>query len=639
MRLHLLLILLPLILLSARPGFKEGVSLYNQGAYWEALRIFAELAEEEPSLNPHRSASSYMRIRCYNKLGFSQRALMLAREFPASYPQSEYLDDLTFLIGEIHLNLGDAREAAWYFANSAASTDNKKIRRAARKYTESLVGTVCDTDDLHALAGRSINRTGQFLALLVAERFLKDGERGEAIDILFNLRPYIKDEDLRKRAIKLYEGFSASAPDTVHVAVVLPLTGALSTIGAPILDGIKYAAMTYMDSTDLAVKLHIFDNESKLSETIRIARIVRDDSKIVTQIGPLTNENIKGTAAVIEGRRIPIIAPTATEDDLTGLSDGIFQFRATRERKAIALAEYAVQILGLETFAIISPSTEYGQQFADNFATRVDELGGQIQYQGWYVGEPTDISYVHFRRIREIGLEELYLKFQADSLRLDSLMTGMITEGDSVNIYEKQLWPILKKSRPTRGDSLNVELSHIDGLFFPIHKGSVPYIASQIAHNNLNTHVLGDENWLDRESLRKNATNLPKLTLVAGDRLGFQEIGKTFSDEYNRIFKHQPEQYDLMGFDVMGMVLDASQYAGGSGAKLWDVLINSPTYEGLVHQIQWGGNTKRENDLVFLMDYVDKSFELTGYYDNSGFFSMDSVATDSTTAESPSAIE
>lgn len=628
MRVYFLFLLIPLILFSARPEFKEGVSLYNKGAYWEALRIFAELADEDETLNPQRSASAYMRIRSYNKLGFSQRALMLAREFPASYSKSDYLDDLEFLLGEIYLDLGDAREAAWYFANSAASTSDKKIRKAAREYSESLIGSVCNVDDLHALAARSIDRPGQFLALLVAERFLEDGDRGEAIDILFNLRPYIQDDDLRKRAIKLYDRFTPAYSDTLQVAVVLPLSGALSSIGAPLLDGIRFAVMTYMDSTKQAVNLHIFDNAGELSESIKIARIIRDDPHIIAQIGPLTNENIKGTAAVLEGHRIPIIAPTATENHLTNLSDGIFQFSATRERKAISLAEYAVLTLGLKTFAIIAPSTEYGQQLADNFATRVDELGGLIQYQGWYAGEPTDISKIHFGRIRELGLEELYQKMQVDSLRLDSLLTGLISEGDSVNIYEKQLEPILKKSRPTRADSLKVELSHIDGLFFPIHRGSITYIAAQIAYNNMNSHILGDENWLDGQTLRKNSSYLPKLTLVTGDRLGLQEISKPFADEYMRIFKHWPEQYDFLGFDAMGMVLNAAQYAGGSGSRLWEVLINSPTYEGLVHQVQWGGKTKRENDLVFLMDYVDKTFKLTGYYDNSGFFSMDSVVTE-----------
>ncbi|MEA3286115.1 MAG: penicillin-binding protein activator [Candidatus Marinimicrobia bacterium] len=634
---RLLFLLIPLLLFGARPEFKEGVNLYEQGSYWEALRIFAELSDEDASLNKQRSASSYMRIRCYNKLGFNQRALMLAREFPGTFPASDYLDDLQFLLGEIYLDLGDVREAAWNFAGSAAVTRDKKIRRAAREYTESLVGTVCDVDDLHVLATRSIDRTGQFLALLVAERFLKDGNQSESLNILFNLRPYIQDDDLRRRAMHLYDRFGALQPDTLHIAVVLPLSGALTTIGTPILDGIRYAAMTYMDSTSQSVNLHIYDNRSKLSESIRIARQVRDDPRIIAQIGPLTNENIKGTAAVLEGHQIPIIAPAATENQLTNLSTGIFQFRATRERKAIAMAEYAVRTLGMKTFAIIAPSTEYGQQFADNFATRVDELGGLIQYQGWYVGEPTDLSKVHFRRIREQGLEELYLKMQEDSLRLDSLLTGMITEGDSVNIYEEQLQPILRKSRPTRGDSLKVELSHIDGMFFPIHEGSIPYILYQLASNNLTTHILGDENWLDRAILKKNASYIPELTLVAGNRLGFQEIASSYSDEYIRLFNRHPEQYDLMGFDAMGMVLNASQYAGGSGSRLWEVLINSPGYEGLVHQVQWGGNTRRENDLVFLMDYVDKGFELTGYYDNFGFFSMDSL--DSLEMESPSEIE
>ena len=297
----------------------------------------------------------------------------------------------------------------------------------------------------------------------------------------------------------------------------------------------------------------------------------------------------------------------------------------------MAMAEYAVQILGLQTFAIIAPSTEYGQQLADNFAVRVDELGGIIQYQGWYVGEPKDLSKVHFRRIREQGLEELYHKFQADSLRLDSLLIGLTSEGDSVNVYEEQLQPIFRKSRPTRGDSLGVELSHIDGIFFPIHEGNMRYILYQLASDNLNTHVLGDENWLDKDILKKEvARYITDLTLVAGDRLGFQQISPAFSDEYIRIFKHRPDQYDYMGFDVMGMLLEAAQYAGGSSSKLWEVMINSPNYEGLVHQVQWGGDTRRENDLVFLMDYVENAFQLTGYYDNSGFFSMDSLEVEST---------
>jgi len=639
MRLFILSFLLPLFLLGARPEFKEGVSLYNQGAYWEALRIFAELAEEDATINPQQSASAYMRIRCYNKLGYVQRALMLARQFPLSYTESEYLDDLIFLTGEIYLNIGDPREAAWYFANSAATTKDRKIRKEARKYTESLVGTVCSESDLQALATKSIDRTGQYLALLVANRYLDEGKRGESLNILFNLRPYIQEEDLRKLAIQLYDNIGSSAVDTIHVAVVLPLSGSLSSIASPILSGIRYAAMKYMDSTDQAVQLHVYDNAGELSESIKIARRVRDNPKVIAQIGPLTNENVKGAAAVLASRHIPIIAPAATENDLTDLSESIFQFRATRERKAVALAEYAVTTLGLETFAIIAPSTEYGQQFADNFSSRVDELGGLIEYQGWYVGDPEDLSKNHFRKIREIGLEDLYLKMREDSLRLDSLLTGMITEGDSINIYEEQLRPILKKSRPTRSDSLKVELSHIDGIFFPIHKGSIPFIASQIAHNNLVTHVFGDENWLDHDILKKNARYLPQLTLVAGDRLGFQQIDLVFAEEYLQLFQHRPGQYDYMGFDVMGLLLSAAQYAGSSGDKLWEVLTHSPTYEGAVHQIQWGGDTKRENNLVFLMNYVDSAFELEGYFDNTGFFSMDSLRSDSIGVELPSEIE
>lgn len=639
MRSILVILLLPLILFGATPDFKEGVSLYNRGAYWEALRIFSELADQDVSLNPQRSAASFMRIKCYNQLGFNQRALMLAREYPVEFAGSEYLDDLQYLLGEIYLDLGDPREAAWSFGKALTSSNDRKVKREARKLTESIVATACSDADLRALSTRSVDRTGQFLAILVAERLQKEGKQADAVNILFNLRPFISDEDLTKRAIALYERFQATQDDTAHVAVVLPLTGPLASIGTPILNGIRYAAMKHMDTTDQQIILHEFDNKSKLTESIKIAREVRDDPRIMAQIGPLTNENIKGTAAVLDGHNIPILAPTATEDNLTDLSVGIFQFRATRQRKAQALAEYAVKTLGLETFAIIAPSTEYGQQLADNFSSRVDELGGLIEYQGWYVGQPKDLSTLHFRRIREIGLEELYIKMQEDSLRLDSLLTGLITEGDSINIYEEQLRPILRKTEPNRTDSLRIELSHIDGMFFPIHRGSIPFVASQLAHNNLVTHVLGDENWLDTKVLKKNARYLPRLTLVAGDRLGFEQVDDTYTKEYQTLYKQNPGQYDLMGFDVMGLLLKATRYSNGSGRELWEILVNAPTFEGLVHQIQWGGDTRRENNLVFLMHYSEDAFHLDGYFDNSGFFSMDSTSVDSIELGEPSATE
>ena len=213
MRNRFLLLLLPLFLLGSRPDFKQGVNLYNQGATWEALRVFAELAEMDPGTNPQVSAAAYMRIRCYDKLGFGQRALMLAREFQEKYPDSSYGDDLQLLLSEIYLHRGDAREAAWYAARTAVISTDKKIRKAARQYAERLVGSICSLEDVQALAGRSIDRTGQFVALLAAERLLQEGQQGASIDILFNLRPYIRDDDLRHKAINLFDRMQSDRVD------------------------------------------------------------------------------------------------------------------------------------------------------------------------------------------------------------------------------------------------------------------------------------------------------------------------------------------------------------------------------------------------------------------------------------------
>jgi len=627
--LFLLLIFLPVSAYSDTPSFEDGVNLYNRGGYWEALSIFSILAESDPATNPKLTASAYMRIRCYYQLGFFQRALLLGQSFRQEFPQSSYLDDLDFLAGEIYAALGNPREAAWYMARAAVFTEDRKLRRTAREWTESLVLESCSTADLQALASRSIDRTGQYLALLASRRYMNEGHPEQALDILFNMRPFIKDSDLVRHAIETYSSFKSSVPDTLHLAMILPLSGGLAAIGDELLDGMRYAGMEFVDSTGLEIQFHVFDNEGELGETIRIAREIQRNPHIDVVLGPLTNENVKGASAVLAGTGIPILTPTATEDYLASLASETFQFRATRERKANALAEYAVEVLGLHTFAVIAPSTEYGLQMADNFAQRVDELGGEILYQGWYVGEPTDLSTYHFRRLREIGIEEYTRLMEADTIpdtliiqvgEVDSMVI------DTVSEYARILEPILEKEAPTYSDSNRVKLAHIDAIFFPIHRGSITYIASQFAHNNLESHVLGDENWIDLEALKKNKRYLPLLTIVAGDRQAVDDdLNEDMVKSYWQLYRREPGQYDLLGYDALGCVLKASLQVLPHYTDLRQGLIDMAEYEGYLHDVKWGGHTGRENDRVYLLNHDVNRFTLAGYVDNQGFFAGDSI--------------
>lgn len=610
------------------PSFNEGVELYNRGGYWEALRIFSTLAELDPEDNPQLTASEYMRIRCYFKLGFDQRALTLAQSFYQEYPNSSYVDDLDFLLGEIYLSQGEARESAWYFAQAAAYSEDRKLKRSAREFTRSVVLSDCNDADLKALSTRSVDRAGQILVLLVAERYSEENQQERAANVLFNIRPFIQDADLVRSAIELYRGFTGSRKDTLHLALVLPLSGPLTNIGHEVLDGMRYAGSKFVDTSGVDLAFHVYDNSGELGETIRIAREIRLDSRIHAILGPLTNENVKGAAAVLIDSDLPMITPTATEDNLATISPEVFQFRSTRERKATALAEYAVNVLELQSYAIIAPSTEYGQQMADNFARRVDELGSEIVYQGWYAGEPTDLSN-HYHRIRDIGISELFELMAADTIpdttwfeELDSMVV------DTVSEYSRILDPLIDNDRPTYSDSLRIKLTHVDAVFFPIHQGHIPYIASQFAHSNLDAHVFGEENWLEEEVLRKNNnyTYLPRLSVVAGDRFILQdETGDEFHRDYTLLYRRLPGQYDYLGHDSMSFLLANSLQAGAHYYNLRDLLISAATYEGYVNEVQWGGRTGRENDRVLILNYVDREFILSGTQDETGFSGSDTT--------------
>ena len=52
-------------------------------------------------------------------------------------------------------------------------------------------------------------------------------------------------------------------------------------------------------------------------------------------------------------------------------------------------------------------------------------------------------------------------------------------------------------------DSTKVILETIDGLFYPVSESALEFVASQVSLSNLETQLLGNENWLDIDLLRQ----------------------------------------------------------------------------------------------------------------------------------------
>lgn len=612
-RYFLILPLLFSLIYAQQSSFDLGTRFYNQGEYWQALVQFSALSNQSIEQNPQLTASLVMRMKCYAKLESYQRSIMLAREFQNEFPESRYQADVYFLLGEIYSIKNDFGEAAWNFAQARTTSDRQNLATEAEKRTQQLILNQVPLSALEVLYSRDLGPAGQFLGLLAVERLLRGGRQTAATDLMFNLRPHLKQSWLINRAMQIDWQISKEVDQTILIGVMLPLNGQYAEIGNQILAGIRYGAMLYADSMKTKVELDIRDNNASLGTSIEIALDFMNNSRLIGVVGPLISDNVKAVAAVLNGSGKILLTPTATENDLVDFSNYLYQFQPNRGVRGAALAAYAVNTLGLKTFAVIAPTDAYGRELTDSFTRKVDELGGQILYEGWYVGEPTDLSN-HFKNIRTIGMRSLFELVSSD---LDSVRQSE---------YKSILKPITPDSgrfvrRFTTGDSLKVKLPTIEGLYMPIHQGHV-YVASQVAFYNLNTYILGDENWDDPDNLNKNRRYLPKLAFASSnsiDSSGLHDSGILV--EYPMIYDRSPTRYDYTGYDAISLFLDALTQSRFNPVILTEWLKKMGTWRGLISQVKFGGDSPRQNQSVFIMEYENqaRTLEPAGYYDQFGF--------------------
>ena len=117
----------------------------------------------------------------------------------------------------------------------------------------------------------------------------------------------------------------------------------------------------------------------------------------------------------------------------------------TIKQQAEAMASYAVKELGLRTFSILYPYSDYGETFEEAFSGKIIELGGRI--------------------INSFSFQEGKRDFQDELNRI-------------------------KSSNP-------------DAIYVPASTSDVPAIASQIKYLGLRSQILGANEWKTEDIFRQ----------------------------------------------------------------------------------------------------------------------------------------
>ncbi len=264
-------------------------------------------------------------------------------------------------------------------------------------------------------------------------------------------------------------------------------------------------------------------------------------------LGPLFSEPAQRMADLAEQYQIPMIAPLANSDTLNIDNPYVYQANPTFTSHGRRMAEYAVNKLNMDTLAVLVDSKSLGKASAYAFRDRAEKLGAKV---------------VHFfsDNLESKGYELTdYTKyFTSDSAKIDSL--GNYHHLDAVYA------PFTGQPASTLAELLLVELKAMD---------------SKVS-------VLGSQEWGNFE--------IPE-TQKAGRNIYFSESYyidkkspkvKQFKERFKRRFEMEPNRFAMIGYDAASFLLKTLDRINNS-ALLKDALRNQPKYEGLIGNINFGG--------------------------------------------------
>ncbi len=387
-----------------------GVQHFQRGAYEKAHEVFRNVYDSEsPRDNVFAAVSLFMLIKCDYELGNYDQVVYDSREFERRFQASRYYPDVLFERGKA-LAMKKQYYPAYLSAIRVLShTDDPELREDSRSFCWDLSRHYLEPSDLEMLAPLIVNiQSLTYHKLLWAEKDIISGDFADAERMLQEVKGDLSTVPFIEKYKDLHKYFNKSKNNVdpeINIAIVLPLTGRYAKSGNQLLEGIKFAFESYRSKCKKRVNMVIVDTESNVRVGLVNLKSLLDMQNITAVIGPLTSEMAVSMAPLCEYAGVPLIAPTATADNLIEMGSSIFQLNPEQQQRAKVLADYATDTLKFERLAVVAPSTEYGIDITNAFTKKVESNGAEIVYNVWYNGTPSNIN----SKLKELKDDAEYL--------------------------------------------------------------------------------------------------------------------------------------------------------------------------------------------------------------------------------------
>ncbi|MBL7958834.1 penicillin-binding protein activator [bacterium] len=578
--------------MSEKMLFDTGLTAYRSKLYPKSIKSFETMIANFPEGDLY-TAGLLMLSKSYEKMRYFKKSIIVADELVTSYPGSNYIDDALYTRARSYYGNDDYTSAIKDLTLLKTTSKEKHLQSRSDSLVRKIIQNnlssiqirdmIAEGDDQELL---SVLNSQYVTTLMAQKRYVL---LQKFIESTLQKDPPLSANKAFRDILKQINN---KTDGPVRFGLITSLTGSNGETGRSIKSGVELAVSQYNRLYTPSIELVIYDDQSDIIQAIHAAKELSADDGISAIIGPVESSAMAAAAVVADQYHIPIISPTATKSGLTQIGPYVYQANVNIESRSEAMAHYAVDVLGLRTFATLSPSDLYGDIASTAFAQSVEKLGGRMIVIEKFYDNTTDFKG-QLTHLRKMGFIDRALR--QTSFRFFSKLTTQQID----SIYA-QHYPI--DSTSNEGE-YSVPMEFIDALFLPVYTDDIKYIAPQLAFYNIKTQLLGGDNWYDQTELRLHLNYINGVMFVSESFLDpINPEVKAFNEAFRKTYGVLPSREAAYGFDLMNM-LSSLVHSGYYTSEEIQVELNKGLIWRGIHNRIIFTNESRVNSSVHILQF------------------------------------
>ncbi len=306
--------------------------------------------------------------------------------------------------------------------------------------------------------------------------------------------------------------------DEIVIGSNFELTGNVAQYGANANNGLKLAIKEVNEAGGIKgkkIKIVEADAKSEAAEAVNSATKLISDDKVVALIGPAVTANVIAESQVAADNKVPVIAPAATNPDVTvengQVKSFIFRSCFIDPQQAEVMAQFARKDLSATKAVLyLDSSSDYSKSLGKIFKEKFEADGGVV------------------------AMEEAFLA----------------------------------KDQDFKAALTKIQTANADVIFVPAYYEEVGKIVKQARELGITAAILGTDGWDDSKVVDIAGKDALNNTFFCTHYFEGDAEVQGFINSYKKEYNQEPNVFAALGYDAGKMLINAIERDGTDSEKI-----------------------------------------------------------------------